>query len=48
MGNGHRLQTPIKVVTGGTYNVGRNEAKRTKVRALAEVAAEHNRLMRAA
>lgn len=31
----------------GTYNVGRNEAKRTKIRVLAEAMAEHNRLMRA-
>lgn len=36
------------MVTGGTYNVGRNEAKRTKIRVLAEAMAEHNRLMRAA
>jgi hypothetical protein len=28
--NGHSLQTPIKVVTGGTYNVGRNAAKRAR------------------
>lgn len=36
------------IIRGGTYNVGRNEAKRTKIRVLAEAMAEHNRLMRAA
>jgi hypothetical protein len=25
---GHESKTPIKAVTGGTYNVGRNAAKR--------------------
>lgn len=32
----------------GTYNVGRNEAKRAKARVLAEAIAENNRLTRAA
>ncbi len=35
-------------VTGGTYNVGRNAAKRDFIRVLAEAVAESNRLMRAA
>lgn len=44
----HRKSAGRWLHLGGTYKVGRNEAKRTKIRVLAEAMAEHNRLMRAA